>query len=258
MCRLFASRSTAPIHVDRLLLDSKASLCTLSQEHRHGWGIGQYRAGAPELHRNTLPAYEDPEFAKVARAAESDLILAHIRRRSVGEYSVEDNHPFRHGRYLFAHNGTVQRFEQHKSAIEALIDPELLPLLRGSTDSERLFLVFLTRLKSRAAFDAPTLDDLAAALAQTTAAVDKLDPGPGQQHLLTFLVTDGEHLIGIRHGEKELYLSRAEATSGSPAHLFLASEPLSTEDRWELVPDGQILGLGADLAVRRWAIDPLP
>ena len=249
MCRLFASRSKAPIHVDRLLLDAKASLFALSHEHRDGWGIGQYLGGKPVLERGTKPAFEDPEFTRVARAVESTCTLAHIRRRSVGDLTVEDNHPFQRGRFLFAHNGTVQRFGEIGPSLEQLIDPAVRAQLRGTTDSERCFSLFLTRLKTRLGKKSPALEDLAEALAQTVFAIRSYDPGPGKHHMLTFLVTDGEHLVGIRSGEKELWLSKDDS------NLFLASEPLSQEDRWERVADGEIVGISGDLSVRRFRVD---
>ncbi|MGI5862158.1 MAG: class II glutamine amidotransferase [Myxococcales bacterium] len=253
MCRLFGFRARTHASVTRLLLESDRSLLALSREHQHGWGIGSFREGDVVLKKGASPAYADPDFARAAREAFSTCVLAHVRRRSVGELGVENNHPFRHGRLLFAHNGTVRDFERLKLQIESAIKPRFARLLEGSTDSERCFLLFLGHLDDMGALDAPRLDDLATALARTVSQIRALPAPKGEPHLLTFVVTDGSSLVAVRAGEKELWISSAAGDKGL-AHLLVASEPLSQEEEWLQIPDEQIVGVDSAMNLHRWAL----
>jgi glutamine amidotransferase len=258
MCRLFGYRGSSAAKVDRLLLDSKSSLAALSHEHQHGWGIGHYSSSQPILLKGTAPAFSDPEFVQRARTVTSDCILAHVRRRSVGGRSLEDCHPFTYGRLLFAHNGTVQGFDGLRPQIEAAIKPKLRPLLKGTTDSERCFLLLLGHLDDMGALDSARIESLALAMARTIAQIRALPAPANQPHMLTFLLTDGSSMIGARAGEKELWLSTRESERpGKLERCYFASQPLTEEETWTRIEDGELVGVDGAMQLRRWRIDEI-
>jgi predicted glutamine amidotransferase len=53
-------------------------------------------------------------------------------------------HPFRHGRWLFVHNGLLAGFQTLRRDLLLEVDPRLFDGIAGSTDSELLFHVALT------------------------------------------------------------------------------------------------------------------
>ena len=53
-------------------------------------------------------------------------------------------HPFRHGRWLFVHNGVLKGFHLMRRDLMLAVDPALFADFRGSTDSEVLFRLALT------------------------------------------------------------------------------------------------------------------
>ena len=53
-------------------------------------------------------------------------------------------HPFRHGRWLFQHNGFVADWPQLRRELTMAVAPELYPCIEGSTDSEVMFYLALT------------------------------------------------------------------------------------------------------------------
>jgi DNA-binding Lrp family transcriptional regulator len=124
-----------------------------------------------------MEAIERP-YDAAAREARSEIVVAHVRDASVGAIDPRNTHPFQHGRWLFAHNGTVARFRRVagvRRAIEAEIAPAYRALLSGTTDSERCFYLFLTLLDARATPAAPpALEDVQRALAATVALVGRL------------------------------------------------------------------------------------
>ena len=70
--------------------------------------------------------------------------MAHIRA-AVGSPVQQTNcHPFRHGRWLFVHNGLIQGFQTVRRELLLAVDPSLFLGIAGSTDSELLFHLALT------------------------------------------------------------------------------------------------------------------
>jgi len=50
-------------------------------------------------------------------------VLAHVRKATQGDKTVFNCHPFQHGRWVFAHNGDIPRFEDVRGALLELVDP---------------------------------------------------------------------------------------------------------------------------------------
>ncbi len=246
MCRLFGQRADPDYDTGEPLCSGHNALRTQSHKHPHGWGIGWYVDGLPHVRRGVMPAHADAAFVHSAHAARSDIVLAHIRDASVGPVKLENTHPFASGRWLFAHNGTVARFRSSariRRAIEAEIDPRFLPTIRGDTDSERCFYLFLTRLAARGPLErAATLAEVRAALAETVETVSGIADGhPEKRSTLTFLVSNGRLLAACRLG-KPLHIAR----HAGEGHLFaVASEPIGRAD-WVEVPEGGFVGLDGE------------
>jgi glutamine amidotransferase len=140
-----------------------------------------------------------------------------------------------------------RRSTRVRAAIEAEIDPSLRRQLRGETDSERVFLLFLTRLRARARAAGPSLAQVRRALAEATAAVARIaDPGSPRPSTLNLLVSDGRLLAATRRG-KSLHWLLEEGAGG---RFVVASEPIG-KARWREVPEGGFVGVdrGMRLAV---------
>ena len=245
MCRLFAQHAD-PHHLPHEpLCVAHNALRTQSHQHPHGWGIGWYDSAGVQVRRGVTPAHADDAFVAAAREARSENVLAHGRDASVGAVETCNTHPFQHGRWLFAHNGTVARYRRVaavRRAIEAEIAPALRALLAGDTDSERCFFLFLTLLEARLpAGRSPKLEDVRTAMAETVTLVGRLaDRRPAKPSSLNLLVTNGEVLAVCRRG-RTLQVAPHIATSG----LFaIASEPIG-KGPWREVPDNGFIGIDA-------------
>src|SRR5436305_5558911 len=153
MCRLFGCRSRAVDAVSHELFHGANALRVQSREHPDGWGVGWYEDGTPHVVRSLTPAHGDADFEKLSQFVSAQTVVAHVRKASVGRVAEENTHPFQRGNWLFAHNGTLPDFAEHQAALEAEIAPALREKLRGETDSERCFLLFLTRLMRRCEID---------------------------------------------------------------------------------------------------------
>jgi glutamine amidotransferase len=246
MCRLFVQHASPDHDLGEPLCTARNALRTQSHKHPHGWGIGWYSAGVPCIRRGTAPAHADDAFVEAARSARSEIVVAHVRDASVGPVAEANTHPFLHGAWLFAHNGTVARFRRVaavRRALEAEIAPALLGALRGDTDSERserCFFLFLTSLAARVSPGAAaSLEQVRDALADTVSTVARIADRPSEKpSSLNLAVSDGRVLAVCRHG-RALHVAAHAATSGVFA---VASEPIGPGP-WREVPENGFVGI---------------
>ena len=74
----------------------------------------------------------------------SPLFFAHIGA-AIGSVVQQTNcHPFRHGRWLFMHNGFIDGFAAIKRDLMLAVDESLFPEIKGQSDTEVLFYLALT------------------------------------------------------------------------------------------------------------------
>jgi len=245
MCRLFAQH--APREIDRAdaLCREENALRFQSHKHPHGWGIAWWVGRKVWVRRGLLPAHADASFAAAAQEARGRVVLAHIRDASVGPVVEANTHPFVHGRWVFAHNGTVARFarsERVRAAIEAELDREFREGLRGETDSERCFYLVLTRLAARVRLDRATLVEVEEAMTEATLTIQRLADTPrSKPSSLNFLLSDGRLVAASRLG-RTLHV----ASSAGPEGVFaVASEPIG-KAAWQEVPEGGFVGCDGD------------
>ena len=145
VCRLFGmSGGALRVSATFWLLEAPDSLALQSRREPDGTGLGWFGAdGRPQLSKQPLAAYEDREFAHEARELESTVFLAHIRYATTGAIELRNTHPFEQRGRLFAHNGVIEDLGR----LERELGDDLA-LVRGATDSERLF-ALITRETER-------------------------------------------------------------------------------------------------------------
>jgi predicted glutamine amidotransferase len=152
MCRWLAY-SGSPVLLEELLYGRQNSLIVQSLHSRlgaeetngDGFGLGWYgKQESPAVFRSIEPAWNDRNLRELAGHIRSPLVFAHIRASTGSPVQQTNCHPFRHGRWLWMHNGFVEGFHSVKRDLAVAIDPELYPEIEGTTDSELLFHLALT------------------------------------------------------------------------------------------------------------------
>jgi predicted glutamine amidotransferase len=152
MCRWLAY-SGSPIPLEGLLLKRDRSLIDQSLHSRlgatttngDGFGVGWYDdAEAPRLYRSTHPAWNDRNLRELAAGIRSPLFLAHIRASTGTAIQETNTHPFRHGRWLWMHNGLIREFPRVRRELVLAVDDSLFTSIEGTTDSETMFYLALT------------------------------------------------------------------------------------------------------------------
>jgi len=215
MCRMFGMVADRPITPRELLHEAPRSLRALSREHPDGWGIAVHD-GTWTVERGTNSAHACERFAAIGDRA-ATIVIAHVRKATVGPIALANTHPFRRGDLVFAHNGTV------KDAGALRVAPEHAAAIEGDTDSERLFAFVRTHVDAAG--------DLARGVAAAVRALHAL-PDPGSAN---FLLSCGRRLFAHRLGRSLYVLDRSGAT-------LVASEPL-TDEPWRELPDRSLLEL---------------
>lgn len=255
MCRFFAVRATTPIALAQPLLDAPAALVAQSkcdcrgEAHGDGWGVASIVGGQWDIRRSTRPAHEDPKFRALARSLSTTLAIAHVRQASVGQVSLENTHPFQYGRWVFAHNGTLQNFAAGRSQLLAAIPDDLQASIAGTTDSEHIFYMLLGKLRSRAGSleSAVTADHVATGIKQTVHLLNQWFPTHnGEETRLNFLLSNGR-LLAATCWKHTLHV--LENASSQPA-VMIASEP-TDEGPWQPVSQRSLLLVDEKLQVYR-------
>jgi predicted glutamine amidotransferase len=152
MCRWMAWSGQSLI-IEELLFKPTHGLVEQSRHSRmgvettngDGFGLGWYGGGeGPAVYRSVAPAWGDANLRDLAAHVESPLFLAHVRATTGTAIQETNCHPFRHGKWLFVHNGVINGFQAMRRDLMLAVEPELFPNIEGSTDSEVLFHLALT------------------------------------------------------------------------------------------------------------------
>ena len=173
-----------------------------------GWGIGFFQSGEVLLRRRPIDERDLIDMSEAAENVRTDVMIGHIRRATVGSLRTENTHPFRYRSWLYAQTGTIQGFDRLRDRLLASQPEFLRRNVRGETDSELFFYLFLSFLH-----DAGHLNDthvapehIRAALRASIALVDRLsaEEGQGENHG-DILVTNGEHMIAVHRYDVMAY-----------------------------------------------------
>jgi predicted glutamine amidotransferase len=93
---------------------------------------------------STEPAWNDRNLHELSAHAKSGRVFAHIRASTGSAVQQTNCHPFRHGNWLWMHNGLIRDFPTVKRDLVLAVEPGLYPGIEGSTDSELFFYLALT------------------------------------------------------------------------------------------------------------------
>jgi predicted glutamine amidotransferase len=163
-----------------------------------GFGVGWYLArdrSAPARYRSVSPAWNDINLRELADHIQTPLFLAHIRA-AVGSPVQQTNcHPFRHGRWLFVHNGFLDGFHQVRRELLLAVDEQLFDGIAGSTDSELLFHLALT---FGLADDPLGAMERAVGFVESTARRSGID----QPVQMTVGISDGQRFYAVRYSSQ--------------------------------------------------------
>ncbi|MEW2373838.1 class II glutamine amidotransferase [Streptomyces sp. NPDC048387] len=226
MCRWLAY-SGSPLLLDAVLYRPEHSLINQSLQARmgvettngDGFGVGWYSTDGgrtPAVFRDTAPAWNNRNLRELAAHVRSPLFFAHVRASTGSAVQQTNCHPFRHGRWLWMHNGSIADFHRLQRDLCMAVDPALFPCIEGSTDSEVMFYLAVTFGLDQ---------DVQGAVARMAGFVERLgkEHGVPEPLQMTVAVSDGQRVWAFRY-----------STRGASRSLFYSS---SAETVRRLHPD---------------------
>jgi glutamine amidotransferase len=252
------------------------ALGQLSTDHPDGWGVAYYIDGAPHVTRSPAAAIDDHIFHRVSGVVASETVIAHVRKATVGGLNVLNCHPFQYGRWVFAHNGEIKKFEETRKPLREEVAPRLRRFILGDTDSEVIFFLFLSQLSQYGPLSKKfSIDEVVQALRETVSKVREVCDGEAEEEkaLLTLMVTDGSTMAATRSG-KELFWStykthcadrdtcpslspecEAPTESGFVNHLIFSSEPIEGENIWHEMERDEVVGVDWRMRLARFHLN---
>ena len=267
MCRWLAYTGTA-VPIEDVLFKPKQSLIDQSMSSKSaetptngdGFGLGWYgRREQPGLFRSIRPAWNDANLRDLAAQIETPLMLAHVRATSLATVQETNCHPFRHGRWLFVHNGEIFDLEKFRRDLVLAVAPALFNSIEGSTDSELMFYLALTLGLE---------DDPLGAVERMAGLVEKVarDHDVGEALWMTLGFTDGERLYAVRYASDgnaptlfhsrdiaDVYRLNANLQKGlSASTRMIVSEPIgAVAEAWVPVPQATALIVQGEEVISR-------
>ena len=255
MCRWLAY-SGAPIYLEDLIFLPEHSLIDQSQSARatetttngDGFGIGWYKdRDKPGLYRDIQPAWNDLNLRDLARQIRSGHFFAHVRAATGSPVQQTNCHPFRHGRFLFMHNGRIRGFSKIRRDLMLAVDQDLFAELQGNTDTEVMFFLALT-------FGLE--EDPVAGVERMVGFIEARGREHGIENpvQMTLAVTDGARTWAFRYStegrSRSLYCSKSRDDLRRLNPRFedlpsearaVVSEPLTDlADYWSEIPEGTV------------------
>ena len=179
------------------------------------------------------------------------MFLAHVRATTGTAIQQTNCHPFRHGKWLFVHNGVIADFEEIRRELVLAVAPELFSGIKGSTDSEVLFYLALTFGLEEDPVDAL---EQAIGFVEATAA----EHGIENAVQTSLGLTDGERLWAFRYSTERRSRSLFVSAEASAVHALypentrlqqfrdddriVVSEPLADlPGVWHEIPESTVL-----------------
>lgn len=229
-----------------------------------GWGVGFYQGGEVLHKKRPQTAGEAIDWIDIAGDVHSHCVVAHLRQATVGDFRAENTHPFRMRQWLFAHNGTIDRFAALRGALFEQLPDFLRRNVRGETDSELFFHAVLSFLHDAGQLDNPDIDDrhVLHALRSSVSLVDRLAAEVGgKPGTLNLVLTNGRKLYAMRRGKPLSFVerhglhdtrspagsARAEAEAAALRYVMVLSDGPTLAPGWRDVEEAHVLVVDRDL-----------
>jgi glutamine amidotransferase len=193
-----------------------------------GFGIGWKNELNDEFcsYKHTIPIRNDINLCNILKSIKSECVFVHLRANTLNlcaPLSMMNTHPFIINEYMWMHNGKIGNFNKLKKILVASIDDDIFSCIKGNTDSEYCFGLYLTLLKKY---------NKVKAMRKLILLIKKSKI----QSFLNFVVTNGEWIIATRCCVNTDVKDPISLYYNNKLYM-VASEPLEKKNsHWKLVP----------------------
>lgn len=267
MCELLGMSSNVPATLS-LSLMKLAEHGGSSGPHKDGWGVAYYEGPDVRVIKEAEAASES-EWVRFLRQHDirSPIVIAHIRRATMGARSYRNTQPFARelaGRmHLFAHNGWLPGIVESPAFKPTRFHPV------GETDSETAFCSLLGRMSAvwNRPGEIPSPAERLSIVSAFAAELRMLGPA-------NFLYSDGDILFAHGHRRKQGTSSRIEppglvcvqrrcgqgkrgivasglSIEGSDQDITLVASVPLTDETWQPLDEGEVIAISKGRATSR-------
>lgn len=307
MCRALLYLGN-PLLLESLLYKPAGALITQSYRPRMlgmlnlaGFGVMAWdsRSHNPEIPYTyttpSLPVF-DRNLLALSQKVEADTVVAHIRGVAYSptvDISLQNTHPFCFpgAGLTMAHNGNIYDLVRLRADILQSVDPDIVPFISGSTDSELIYALVLSQLADPWA--RPTAYEVVEAVKATILILKEIRRrhGVAVASSMNLFFSNGRDILAVRYcfdfgcfpEETEVsvhdlgynFLSlwytagaafepqaqdwNMTAGGGQDRSVLIASEPLSHDiSTWLEVPEYTMLVVERDASQPEISLEALP
>ncbi len=299
MCRVLAYIGPET-PLENLLLKPENSLVNQALDpERHpelqlaGWGFGAWgehllKPEEPLVYHRPMAAFYDDNANSIIPSLQAHTMLAHVRAAAYNSATVladENCHPFSYKEtpWIIAQNGDLPGWQLLQRELLQHCKDTYLKQMRGSTDTEFLYVLLLSLLEGDSNADVQrAIEDMLGLIAQAMKELDlgaltklkmalvspkriigvnwglghqgETDPtgdweelrksGPGtSDFLLSMLLEPMYLLMGRNFDHDDTSYGFEECTEDEATSVVFASEPLTDDEGWSHVEFGEIVFL---------------
>ncbi len=259
MCRLFGLYANRFVDVYfSFYVTPKGSFITQSHGNPDGWGIAWLDDESWHIFKEPLALYKSGRAMElIRRIIQGKIIVSHVRLASTGVPRLENTHPWLYKGWVFAHNGTISKLD-----LLRFLREDYRAGLEGDTDSEVFFHLIVQEA-----------NEVGDPIEGIRGAISKIVGNNIGFSSLNFIASDGERLYALRYARSHLdyytlyYIERPceglelrrlsketrqlismKLASGEKA-VIVASEIMSNEPYWRLIPNKHLALIDRDLNV---------
>lgn len=170
-----------------------------------GWGVGFHQGGEVLIRKRPLEQRAHLSIAELVQDVQADSVIVHVRASEDATRTdgAENTHPFRYRHWLFAQTGALPGFPRARERLLESVPDFLKSQIRGETDAEVLFTVFLSFLHDAGGLELESAvgDGAVRALRSTLALADAVGAELGQPPArLNIVLGNGEVMFGVHRG----------------------------------------------------------
>ncbi|MFC1655024.1 class II glutamine amidotransferase [Myxococcota bacterium] len=265
MCRMLGVMCNDGDLLECAVTDVRESLRGDKLEKHEGIGVGYYGNDEPLLKKR--PAAEgEIDYQDLIGGINSNVLLIHIRHATVGAWKDVNTHPFRFRNWLFTHLGHLPGLESNREKVTAEMPPFLTRDIRGETDSELAFHIFLDVLFKDSKLNDISIgaEELAGHLKTSMEIIDKFHTGSPQKPKSAMLLSNGQIMAAVcrgvsmhySHREGILECKRHENTEQNQQlprrfrGIMLGAEMSDPGHQWREVADASLLSISKELELK--------
>ncbi len=207
MCRLIAYLGHPVLIADVLIkpVNSIINQSLSAQESEiktngDGFGLGWYAPeidGNPAVFTSIFPAWSDQNLVNLTAKIKSPAFFAHVRAASSGGVAAYNCHPFIHENMMMMHNGQIADFSRIKRHMRRVLEDEIYNWIKGETDSEHLFALFLHFAKRRALAKGAVMAEVLEETLQQVLALHR-QQGIAAASFFNICITNGKQMVASR------------------------------------------------------------